>query len=106
MEEACSFKWLRSRCYSLVFVLKTQSAAVMHKLLGMHTCMDEAVVSGPVLDLWSNTWVKGMDPESLIWKKKLKNDGLSSGKKQTSRGVRSLSHGGKRHSGLGQGGWA
>lgn len=72
----------------------------------MHTCKDEAVVSGPVLDLWSNRWVKSMDHESLIWKKELKNDGLSSRKKQTSRGVRSLSHGGKRHSGLGQGGWA
>ena len=65
-EEACGSKWLRIRCYSLVFVLKTQSAAGMHKLLGMHTGMDEAVVSGPVLDLWSKRWVKGMDHESLI----------------------------------------
>lgn len=72
----------------------------------MHICMDEAVISGPALgplvsQVDEKVWTVNPQYGRRNWKKWQ----FFFWKKQASLGVKSLSHRGKRHSGLDQGGW-
>lgn len=82
---------------------RIQDTPGMQKFLGMHICMDEAVTSGSTL----GPLVSQMHERCRAW---LINMEEGTGKwsvleKQVSLGVRPLSHGCRRHSGLGQGDW-